>query len=130
METIKTSLQSIDRFVDALWIEDGLAANSLAAYRRDLTLFARWLSGNAQRSLDQASETDLRGYNVARHGGSRPTSTNRRLTVFKRYFRWALREHLLKVDPTLKLLSAKQPVRMPKVLSEAQVEALLAAPRR
>jgi integrase/recombinase XerD len=48
--------------------------------------------------------------------------------VFKRYFRWALREHLLDADPTLKLASAKQPLRVPKTLSEAQVEALLAAP--
>jgi integrase/recombinase XerD len=48
--------------------------------------------------------------------------------VFKRYFRWALREHLLSADPTLKLTSAKQPLRVPKTLSEAQVEALLAVP--
>ena len=34
----------IDRFLDALWLEDGLAANSLAAYRRDLSLFADWLA--------------------------------------------------------------------------------------
>jgi integrase/recombinase XerD len=65
---------------------------------------------------------------VARHEGSKATSSNRRLTVFKRYFRWALREHLLTSDPTLKLLTARQPLRVPKTLSEAQVEALLGAP--
>src|SRR5262249_11505213 len=58
----------------------------------------------------------------------RATSANRRLTVFKRFFRWALREKLLNADPTLKLLAAKQGMRNPKTLSEAQVEALLGAP--
>ena len=63
-----------------------------------------------------------------RHKGSKATTGNRRLTVFKRYFRWALREHLLGADPTLKMRAAKQPMRVPKTLSEAQVETLLAAP--
>ena len=122
------SQASIDRFVDALWIEDGLASNTLAAYRRDLALYADWLAETQQRTLDDSTESDLRGYAVARHAGSRPSSTNRRLTVFKRYFRWALRERLLAADPTLKLLGAKQALRVPKTLSEGQVEALLAAP--
>ena len=122
------SQASIDRFVDALWIEDGLSANTLAAYRRDLQLYAGWLATNHGRAIDASGENDLREYAVARHAGSKATSTNRRLTVFKRYFRWALREHLLVADPTLKLLSAKPPARAIKTLSEAQVEALLAAP--
>ncbi len=122
------SQASIDRFVDALWIEDGLASNTLAAYRRDLALYADWLAETQRRTLDDSTESDLRGYAVARHAGSRPSSTNRRLTVFKRYFRWALRERLLAADPTLKLLGAKQALRVPKTLSEGQVEALLAAP--
>ena len=122
------SAADIDRFLDALWIEDGLVPNTLAAYRRDLTLYANWLFESSQRTLNETREADLRGYAVARHAGSKASSTNRRLTVFKRYFRWALREHLLGADPTLKLLTARQPMRVPKVLSEAQVEALLDAP--
>ena len=125
---VEASLASIDRFIDAVWIEDGLSANTLAAYRRDLTLYAQWLATAEGRGLDATHEADLRQYAVARHAGSKATSTNRRLTVFKRYFRWALREHLLAADPTLKLLTAKQALRVPKTLSEAQVEALLAAP--
>ena len=125
---IAASAASIDRFVDAIWIEQGLAANTLAAYRRDLTLFADWLGRETGRSLVEASETDLRQYALARHAGSAPTSTNRRLTVFKRFFRWAVRERIVDADPTLKLDSARQPLRVPKTLSEAQVEALLAAP--
>lgn len=122
------SAEIIDRFIDALWIEDGLAANTLAAYRRDLALYAAWLARTHTRSIDQTTEADLLAYAVTRHAGSKATSSNRRLTVFKRYFRWALREHLVQADPTLKLLAARQPLRVPKTLSESQVEALLAAP--
>jgi integrase/recombinase XerD len=119
---------SIDRFIDALWIEDGLAGNTLAAYRRDLTLLAAWLDREGGRAVLDASESDLRRYALARHAGSAATTANRRLTVFKRFFRWAVRERLREADPTLKLDSARQPLRVPKTLSEAQVEALLAAP--
>ena len=125
---LAASAASIDRFVDAIWIEEGLAANTLAAYRRDLSLFADWLGRDPGRALVEATETDLRQYALARHAGSAPTSSNRRLTVFKRFFRWAVRERLVDADPTLKLDSARQPLRVPKTLSEAQVEALLAAP--
>ena len=122
------SLEAIDRFIDALWIEDGLSANTLAAYRRDLTLYARWLATGQQRSLNESAETDLQAHGVARHAGTQATSANRRLSVFKRYFRWALREQLTQADPTLRLQNARQPMRVPKTLTEAQVEALLAAP--
>jgi integrase/recombinase XerD len=118
---------SIDAFIDALWQEEGLSKNTLAAYRRDLSLYAAWLSAKG-RPLDSTGEADLNGYFAARHEGSKATSANRRLTVFKRYFRWALRERLITADPTLRLQSAKQPLRVPKTLTEAQVEALLDAP--
>ena len=128
MSAAAASNASIDRFIDALWIEEGLAANTLAAYRRDLTLLAAWLDREEGRALLDASESDLRRYALARHAGSAATTANRRLTVFKRFFRWAVRERLREADPTLKLDSARQPLRVPKTLSEAQVEALLAAP--
>jgi integrase/recombinase XerD len=119
--------ETIDAFIDALWLEDGLARNTLAAYRRDLALYANWL---AQRglALPATSEADLHGYFAARHAATKATSANRRLTVFKRFFRWALRERLIDADPTLRLQSARQPLRVPRTLTEAQVEALLAAP--
>lgn len=125
---IASSQVSIDRFIDALWIEDGLAANSLAAYRRDLAMFSGWLAVENGRCLDDTREADLFGYAVARHAGSKASSGNRRLTVFKRYFRWALREQVVSADPTLKLLGAKPSMRVPTSLSEAQVEILLGAP--
>ena len=118
---------NIDRFIDALWLEEGLAANSLAAYRRDLNLLATWLQHKSVLLLD-AQEADLHGYFAHRHADTKATSGNRRLTVFKRFFRWALRERLIQVDPTLKLMAAKQALRVPKTLSENHVERLLHAP--
>jgi integrase/recombinase XerD len=118
----------VKRFADALWLEDGLSANTLAAYRRDLSSLAGWLAREAGKGLLAASEVDLLAYGTARHAGSRATTANRRLAVFRRFYRWALREHLIDTDPTLKLSSARQPLRVPKTLSEGQVEALLQAP--
>ncbi len=70
----------------------------------------------------------LSGYFAARHAQTRATSANRRLTVLRRYFHWALRERRIAQDPTLRLQAARQPLRVPKTLSQAQVEALLSAP--
>ena len=120
--------EAIDAFIDALWIEDGLATNTLAAYRRDLTLYADWRFAGSACGLLETTETDLREYAAARHAGSTAASANRRLTVFRRFFRWALRERLTTADPTLRLDAARQALRVPTSLSEAQVEALLEAP--
>src|SRR5512139_945280 len=125
---LASSQQLIARFADALWVEDGLAVNTTSAYRRDLDLYARWLAAHSRHGLQAATEADLLGYIAARHAQTRSSTANRRLTVFKRFYRWAVREHLADADPTLRIASAKQPMRMPKTLSEAQVEALLAAP--
>ena len=122
------SQAAIDRFVDAVWLEDGLSANTLAAYRRDLTALADWLSQSPGISLNAIQELHLQAYFAARHSLSKATSANRRLTVFKRYYRWALRERIVEVDPTLRMLAAKQALRVPKTLSEEQVDALLSAP--
>ena len=122
------SQTAIDRFVDAVWLEDGLSANTLAAYRRDLEALAAWLSQSSGISLNAVQELHLQAYFAARHSLSKATSANRRLTVFKRYYRWALRERIVELDPTLRMLAAKQALRVPKTLSEDQVDALLSAP--
>ncbi len=115
----------IDAFADALWLEEGLSPNTLQAYRRDLLQLHRFLPGQA---LIACTELQLQQFFAARHEATKASTANRRLTVFKRFFRWALRQNLVQADPTLKLQRAKQALRVPKTLSEAQVEALLAAP--
>ena len=117
----------IDAFIDSVWLEDGLSALTLAAYRRDLNALALWLH-TQNSSLSSAIEANLQAYFAHRHDQTKATSANRRMTVFRRFYRWALRDNRLLADPTLKLLSAKQAQRLPKSLSEAQVDALLNAP--
>ena len=117
----------IDAFIDSVWLEDGLSALTLAAYRRDLNALALWLH-TQNTSLSSAVEANLQAYFAHRHDQTKATSANRRMTVFRRFYRWALRDNRLLADPTLKLLSAKQAQRLPKSLSEAQVDALLNAP--
>ncbi len=124
----EASQNAIDCFAEALWLEDGLTANTLAAYRQDLSLYATWLFLTHRLALASTQEHHLQSYFAERHGQTRATSANRRLTVFKRFFRWALRERLVQVDPTLRMLAAKQALRVPKTLGEAQVDALLSAP--
>ncbi len=115
----------IDRFIDALWLEDGLAANSLAAYRRDLQRLAAQLAGG---DLLAAGDVDLQQYFAASFAASHPSTANRRLATLRRFYRWAMREGMINADPTLRLAGAKAPPRFPQALTETQVEALLAAP--
>jgi integrase/recombinase XerD len=119
---------NLDRFLDAVWLEDGLAANTLAAYRRDLTGFAGWLAGQGDAALACATDVQLARYFAASFASSRASTANRRLASLRRFYRWALRERLIDSDPTLQLAPAKRPPRFPAAISETQVEALLAAP--
>ncbi len=117
----------IDAFVDALWLEDGLSPLTLSAYRRDLNGLSAWLLAQ-DSGLARATDADIQAYFAHRHHETKASSANRRMTVFRRFYAWALRDNRLQADPTLKLLSARQPQRLPKSLTESQVEALLQAP--
>jgi len=122
------SQEAIERFCDACWLEDGLAQNSLAAYRRDLLLLAQWLYQTAHLDLYAVDEKELTAY-IAHRRADKATTANRRLTVFKRFYRHALRNNLVKSDPCIGLRAAKQALRFPKTLSEDQVTSLLNAPK-
>ena len=117
----------VGAFIEALWLEDGLSPNTLAAYRRDMQGFSQWLQAQSL-TLEHAGENDVQAYFADRFDQTRASTANRRLTVLRRFYQWALREKHVSTDPTLKLLTAKQAPRLPQTLSEAQVEALLAAP--
>ena len=129
MPTHTVNQEAIDQFCDACWLEDGLSKNSLSAYRRDLTLFAHWLELDSEctKSIYQVVEADLTAY-MASKRDDKASTANRRLTVFKRFYRYALRQHLVEQDPCLKLRAAKQAQRFPKVLSEEQITTLLNTP--
>jgi integrase/recombinase XerD len=113
----------LDAFADALWLEDGLAKNTLASYRQDLGQLDEFLKGT---SLLEVREEHIARFLATRRG--RSSSAARRLSTLKRFYGWCLRERKLRADPTIKIDPPKRAPRFPKTLSEADVEALLAAP--
>jgi integrase/recombinase XerD len=116
----------IDRFCDHLWLEDGLANLTLAAYRRDLKAFGNWLEKERKQELNAAVAGDIEAYLAWRFAcHTQPRSAARYTSALKRFFRYLLRENLIAADPTLNLDSPKLPRALPKTLSEAEVESLL-----
>jgi integrase/recombinase XerD len=119
----------LDEFCDALWLEDGLSRNTLENYRRDLQLFSAWLSADRGKTLLQAQRVDLLDYLVYKfRRKARPRSAARLLSSLKRFYRFLLRENRIQGDPTLQVESPKLPRSLPKILTEEDVDLLLAAP--
>jgi integrase/recombinase XerD len=128
MTTPETLDPVISRFLDAVWMERGLSSNTLAAYRADLVALSRWL---AQRhtELSHTSRSDLLAFIAARvEGGARPRSTARQLSSFRRFFRFLVREGVVREDPTAQIAMPRIGRSLPKSMSEPEVESLLAAP--
>lgn len=113
----------LDAFCDALWLEDGLARNTIASYRTDLEQLAKFLR---RKSLTEAGEAELFAFLAAAKG--RASSAARRVSTLKRFYQYCVRERHVGADPTLKLDPPKRAPRFPRSLSEADVEALLGAP--
>jgi integrase/recombinase XerD len=119
----------IDEFCDALWLEDGLSRNTLDAYRRDLAQFAQWLTRQRGKELPAADHGDVQAYLAHQFRKKiRASSAARLLSSLKRIYRWLLRQNRIKIDPTLNIDTPKLPRNLPKSLTEADVDSLLAAP--
>lgn len=120
--------QLIERFLDFLWLEKHLALNSIDAYRLDLTALVNWLNGqNISLLLVETSALQLflaERFDV----GYKATSSARMLSAIRRFFQYLYSEQLREDDPAVLLSSPKLPQRLPKDLSEQQVEDLLHAP--
>lgn len=121
-------LGEIDNFCDALWLEDGLAKATLDSYRSDLGRLAGWLAEQAHEPLLDVREATLTAFIAHLARQTRATSQARYLSTLRRFYRWQVGRGRLVTDPTLKLANPTLPSRLPKVMSERQVEALLAAP--
>ena len=118
----------IDGFCDQLWLQDGLAQTSLTAYSRDLTAWSTWLAQRG-RSLFVVDKSDVEAWLAAQFAAkAKATSVARRLSTLRRFYRMALDRGQLRDDPTLRVDAPKRPRRLPKSISEKQVEALLGAP--
>lgn len=117
----------LDEFCDALWLEEGLARNTLAAYRRDLAKLAAWLEVSGTDLL-RATRADLLAFLASEAPRLKATSTGRLLSSARRFYQYLLRQGRIERDPTLQVERPRLPRRLPKSLTEADVEALLAAP--
>lgn len=118
----------IDAFCDALWLEDGLAKATLDSYRTDLGQLARWLDAGQHEALLDLRDLTLSAFVAHLAAQTKASSQARYLSTLRRFFRWQVARGRLASDPTLKLANPSRPSRLPKVLSEKQVEALLNAP--
>ncbi len=119
----------IERFLDALWMERGLSANTLSAYRRDLEGFTRWLMTQGCGLL-QVGRGQLQDFLAWRYqAGSRPRTIARQLSCLRRFYRFSVREGRVQQDPTEHIDTPKVGRPLPETLTEADVEALLAAPQ-
>ncbi|MEE8119259.1 MAG: site-specific tyrosine recombinase XerD [Gammaproteobacteria bacterium] len=123
---VDLSLLSI--FLDAMWMERGLAENTLSAYRSDLVNLAVWLNRNKQSLLSTRREHLLSFLSWRVENGVRPRSTARQLSSIRRFYRYLLRENKIHEDPTAQIAMPKIGRSLPKSLSESEVDALLAAP--
>ncbi|WP_434513888.1 site-specific tyrosine recombinase XerD [Dechloromonas sp. ARDL1] len=121
-------LAEIDGFCDALWLEDGLAKATLDSYRSDLGRLAGWLAEHGHEPVLDIRESTLTGFIAHLAKQTRATSQARYLSTLRRFYRWQVGRGRLVNDPTLKLANPSLPSRLPKVMSEKQVEALLDAP--
>lgn len=118
----------IDRFLDALWLQKGLSDNTRDAYRSDLALFNGWLAERDVRLEDAGRAIILDHLAWRQANGYKARSTARLLSGMRGFYRFLLNERLISVDPTLQVEQPQLGRPLPKALSEADVEALLAAP--
>ena len=126
---MQTSAELIDAFSDQVWLQDGLAASSLASYRRDLNAWSAWLERHAHKSLLAAERTDVEAFLAAQfQSKAKIASINRRLSTLRRFYRLHAAQATIAADPTLRVKSPKLPRSLPRNLSEDQVAALLGAP--
>jgi integrase/recombinase XerD len=118
----------IDAFCDQLWLQDGLAPASIASYRRDLVAWAAWLARRGA-TLASAQKADVESYLADQfRAKSKATSIARRLSSLRRFYALQVQQGTVAADPTLRVRAPKLPRRLPKNLTEAQVEAVLAGP--
>ncbi|WP_211234472.1 site-specific tyrosine recombinase XerD [Solimonas soli] len=116
---------AIERFLDRLWLERGLAANTQASYRSDLALFARWLAPRGV-AIAGAREADLRDYLAAVRRN--PRSQARLLSALRQFYRYLNTDRQRDDDPSARIESPRLGLRLPKTLAERDVQNLLEAP--
>lgn len=118
--------QTIDQFIDALWLESGLSKNTLSAYRSDLNRLVRFLDTKSLLEVDQSDIQKFLATLLVQ--GNKSSSSARVLSTLRRFYRYQIRENRVETDPCAHVLSPKQGRPLPKAISESQISDLLNAP--
>src|SRR5262245_35180475 len=113
--------------LDYLRTECHLAANTIAAYRRDLTRFGQWLNGRPAAKLNVRDLSDYMAWLQTKKLA--PSSIARHMVAVKLFFRYLQLENVVRDNPAELLGTQKTWERVPEVMSPAVVEQLLAAPQ-
>ncbi len=118
----------IDEYLDALWLERGLSENSRSAYRRDLAAFSGWQESH-NRDLLGTDAAGIQDYLAERYRqGFSARTVARGLSCLRGFFDHQVRTGRLADSPAAGVRSPRQGRPLPASLTEAEVEALLAAP--
>ena len=126
MSINQSNLDSIDIFIDALWLESGLSKNTLSAYRTDLRGLAKFIEPGLLIKVTQAEIQKYLAFLLAH--GVKSSSSARVLSTLRRFYRYQIRENCVSIDPCAQVRSPKQGRPLPKAMSEQQVGDLLEAP--
>ncbi len=118
--------EHLELFLDTLYLEQGVSENTLAAYRSDLEKFCQFLK---DKDLLAVRSDDIEAYLAYRVDlGLKSRSTARSISALKRFYQYFVREKAIADSPMVNIAQPKAGQSLPKTLSEAEVEALLAAP--
>ena len=118
----------IETFLDAAWMERGLSANTLEAYRADLSAFATWLIGQSSNLMATTRDQILSYLSERASGGAKARTTARQLSALRHFYRYQMREQCLTTDPSARIDLPRVARTLPTVLTEHEVDVLLAAP--
>lgn len=122
-----TDAAELDVFIDHLWLEDGLAKNTLESYRLDLGAFSHWLT-KQNKQLLTVDQADIQQYLAVKFPQNKPRSISRLIASMRRFYRYLMRDNKISRDPTIQIQAPKLPRSLPKSLNEDEVLALLDAP--
>jgi len=119
----------IDKFLNYLLVEKGLSPNTIESYSRDLQKFVLYLEKNNISDLNQVTALEVIDFLLAlKSKGLASKTTGRNLSALRTFFKFLLQGNYLSVDPTLNIDSPKIQLRLPSILSIAEVESLLCQP--
>lgn len=124
----ESELNLINQFLDLIWLDDGLASNTIESYRRDLLIWAHWLQSDSSLTLLTADRDAIQAFMARQSRDMKAATLARRMASLRKFYRHAVLNAQLSIDPSVELSSPRRVRPLPKALSEDRIEALLAAP--